>query len=71
MLRVCQKRIKLSLITAVTNQGKLRWMVVDGAVNGPTFIRFLKRLVRDTRCKVSHLIHGDDALSGHLREMRL
>jgi transposase len=52
VLRVCQKRIKLSLITAVTNQGKLRWMVVDGAVNAPTFIRFLKRLVRDTRCKV-------------------
>ena len=52
VLRVCQKRIKLSLITAVTNQGKLRWMVVDGAVNAPTFIRCLKRLVRDTRCKV-------------------
>jgi hypothetical protein len=30
----------------VTNQGKLRWMVVDGAVNGPTFIRFLERLIR-------------------------
>ena len=27
-------------------------MVVDGAVNAPTFIRFLERLVRDARCKV-------------------
>src|ERR687886_1399138 len=43
VVRVCQTRIKLSLITAVTNPGKLRWMVVGGAVNGPTFIRFLER----------------------------
>jgi hypothetical protein len=39
VVRVCRTRIKLSLITAVTNRGKLRWMVVDGAVNAPTFIR--------------------------------
>ena len=27
-------------------------MIVDGAVNAPTFIRFLERLVREARCKV-------------------
>jgi transposase len=42
----------LSLISAVTNQGKLRWMIVDGAVNAPTFIGFLERLIRDARRKV-------------------
>ena len=47
-----QKRIKLSLITAVSNRGELRWMIVDGAVNAPTFIRFLERLIREARCKV-------------------
>ena len=52
VVRVCQTRIKLSLITAVTNQGELRWMIVDGAVNGPTFIRFLERLIREARGKV-------------------
>ena len=52
VVRVCQTRIKLSLITAVTNRGKLRWMVVDGAVNAPTFIRFLERLIREARRKV-------------------
>ena len=50
--RVCHKRIKLSLISAVTNKGELRWMIVDGAVNAPTFIRFLRRLIREARCKV-------------------
>ncbi len=51
-VRVCQKRAKPSLISAVTNRGELRWMVVDGAVNAPAFIRFLRRLVRDARRKV-------------------
>src|SRR4051812_35767959 len=61
-VRVCQTRIKLSLITAVTNQGKLRWMVVDGAVNGPTFIRFLERLIREARGKVFLIV---DRLKAH------
>src|SRR3954453_4433270 len=52
VVRAAQTRFKMSLITAVTNQGKLRWMVVDGAVNGPTFIRFLERLIREARGKV-------------------
>ncbi len=52
MVRVCHKRAGRSLISAVSNRGELRWMVVDGAVNAPTFIRFLVRLVREARCKV-------------------
>src|SRR5215213_1386736 len=62
VVRVCQKRIKLSLVTAVTNQGELRWMVVDGAVNAPTFIRFLERLIRDARRKVFLIL---DRLKAH------
>jgi transposase len=62
VVRVCQTRIKLSLITAVTNKGALRWMIVDGAVNGPTFIRFLQRLIRDPRGKVFLIV---DRLKAH------
>jgi len=62
LVRVCQTRIKLSLITAVTNKGELRWMMVDGAVNAPTFLRFLKRLSRDTRRKVFLIV---DRLKAH------
>ena len=61
-VRVCQKRAKLSLISAVTNRGELRWMVVDGAVNAPAFIRFLRRLVRDARRKVFLIL---DRLKAH------
>jgi transposase len=62
VVRVCQTRIKLSLITAVTNKGELRWMIVDGAVNGPTFLRFLERLIREARGKVFLIV---DRLKAH------
>jgi transposase len=52
VVRVCHKRTSLSLISAVANKGELRWMIVDGAVNAPTFLRFLQRLIRDARRKV-------------------
>jgi transposase len=62
VVRVCHRRAGLSLLSAVTNQGKLRWMVVDGAVNAPTFIRFLERLIRDARQKVFLIL---DRLKAH------
>ena len=62
LVRVCHRRAKLSLISAVTNRGELRWMVVDGAVNAPTFIRFLQRLVRDARRKAFLIL---DRLKAH------
>jgi transposase len=52
VVRVCHKRAGLSLISAVANKGELRWMVVDGAVNAPTLIRFLERLIREACRKV-------------------
>src|ERR671917_377983 len=52
VVQVCHRRAGLSLVSAVTNRGELRWMIVDGAVNAPTFIRFLARLIREARCKV-------------------
>ena len=45
--RVNHKRANLGLISAVTNKGELRWMVLDGAVTAPSLLRFLARLVRD------------------------
>ena len=62
LVRVCHKRARLSLVSAVANKGELRWMVADGAVNAPTFIRFLQRLVRDARRKVFLIL---DRLKAH------
>src|SRR5215211_9019367 len=52
VVRVCHRRASLSLISAVSNRGALRWMVLDGAVNAAALIRFLQRLIRDVRRKV-------------------
>ena len=46
-VRVNHKRAGLGLISAVTNKGELRWMVLDSAVKAPSLLRFLARLVRD------------------------
>jgi transposase len=62
LVRVCHKRAGLSLISAVANRGELRWMVVDGAVNAATVIRFLQRLIRDARRKVFLIL---DRLKAH------
>jgi transposase len=51
-VRVPHKRAGLGLISAVTNRGELRWMVLNGAVKAPSLIRFLGRLVREVGRKV-------------------
>ena len=51
-VRVSHKRANLGLISAVTNKGELRWMVLDGAIKAPSLLRFLARLVRDADGKV-------------------
>jgi transposase len=45
-------RFSQSMISSVTNQGKLRFMIYDGALNAVIFLRFLHRLVKDARRKV-------------------
>ena len=52
VVRVCSNRESLALISTVTNQGKVRWMVFGGALNAKILIRFLKRLIRDAQRKV-------------------
>ena len=51
-VRVNHKRAGLGLISAVTNKGELRWMVLDGAVTAASLLRFLARLVREADQKV-------------------
>ena len=52
VVRPSHKRAGLGLISAVTNKGELRWMVLDGALKVASLIRFLRRLIRDARGKV-------------------
>jgi transposase len=45
-------REKLSMISTVTNQGKARWMIIDGAFNSDRLIEFFEALTKDTTRKV-------------------
>lgn len=46
------KRFSMNMISSVTNQGKVRWMVYRGSFNGVIFINFLRRLTKDAGRKV-------------------
>ena len=49
---VAGKREKFSMISTVTNQGKCRWMVIEGAFNSDRFIKFLEQLIKDSDRKI-------------------
>jgi transposase len=52
VLRRPATRRTLSMISAVTNRGTLRFMLYQGALNTALFLTFLQRLVRSARSKV-------------------
>lgn len=52
VVRPCHKRAGVGLISAVTNKGELRWMVLDRALKALVLIRFLHRLTEEACGKV-------------------
>lgn len=46
------KREKFSMISTVTNRGKCRWMIIDGAFNSDRFIDFMKLLTKGADHKI-------------------
>lgn len=51
-LRLNARKEHVSMISAVSNQGKLRFMLYEHAMNGKRLIEFMKRLVKDVDRKV-------------------
>jgi transposase len=52
VVRVTNKREGLSLISTITNQGKVRWKVFEGALNAGLLTDFFERLIKDAGRKV-------------------
>lgn len=46
------KRASCNRISAITNQGKVRFQIYDGSMNADRLIGFLKRLIKDAERKV-------------------
>lgn len=55
-------RQKLSMIASFTNQGKARWMIIDGAFNHEKLIEFFELLIEDAGRQVLMIL---DNLSVH------
>ena len=43
---------RVNLISTVTNQGKVRFMIYSDGMNADTFIKFMKRLIKDADRKI-------------------
>lgn len=52
VLAVVAQRRSVSFLSTVTNQGKVRFMVLPGPLSAPLLLRFLRQLLRDTDRKV-------------------
>jgi transposase len=50
------KRFRVNMISAISNAGRLRFRLFVGSFNGPVFIDFLGRLLRDCGGRRVHLI---------------
>jgi transposase len=52
VINLCAKRHSINLISAITNQGTVRFMVYQSTMNSQTLINFLKRLIKDANRKI-------------------
>jgi transposase len=52
------KRFGCSMISAITNRGRLNFMVFEGRFTGPVFLDFLRRLIRQAERKVFLIVDG-------------
>jgi len=62
------KRFRCNMISALTNRGKLAFMVFEGRFNTPVFLTFLRRLIRHSKRKAfliidSHSVHISAAVA--------
>jgi transposase len=62
VLLVPARRKSLSILSAITNQGKVRFMIFKGALKPATLIAFMRRLTRDAQQKIFLIL---DNLSVH------
>jgi len=62
------RRTGMSMISAITNQGKVRFMVYREAMSPAMMIRFMKRLIKDAGRKVFLIV--DNLRTHHSKDVR-
>jgi transposase len=62
VLRIPSKKERISMLSAVNNEGKVRFMIFKESMTSSRLIDFIKRLIKDTRRKVYLIL---DNLKAH------
>jgi transposase len=68
VLAMAAKRFSLNMISSVTNQGKVRWMIYRDTLDASMLIRFLERLIKGSNRKI--LLILDNLRVHHSRAVR-
>ena len=55
-IRISARCKRVNLISTLTNQGKVRFMIYENRMNADTFIKFMKRLIKDADRKIYLII---------------
>jgi transposase len=68
------RRFSLNMLSAISPQGHLRFMIVDGSVGAQTFCEFLRRLVKGVRKQIflvldNHPIHRSKRVKKLIEEL--
>lgn len=61
VLEATGTHMKINLISAISPEGELRWMEVDGSMTAERFIEFLARLIKGRRKPVYVIVDGHPA----------
>lgn len=72
VIPVSGQRFGCNMISAISNRGRLYFMIFPKEFNGPVFLKFLDRLVRQVRRKVflildGHSVHRSDLAKAWLK----
>ena len=66
MLPVETKRQRVNMLSAVSSQGKVRFMIYQDTMNPQRLIRFMERLIRDSKQKVFLILDNLNVHHGKL-----
>jgi transposase len=63
-----EKRENVSMISAITNKGKVFWKLHEGSINGELVFDFVKRLIRNKKNKIYLIL--DNAKTHHSKMLK-
>lgn len=55
------QRFSINLISAISPEGELRWMEIEGRMNGARFVEFLEAMIRGRRKPIYLIVDGHPA----------